>query len=432
MSLKQICPVGDMTTQQTIIVDLTGDLARICVADSGVRNVEVRNQLIVPCRIAVQDDEAGLRFFAGNKTANISEDDRTLMFDNLPTDLPGIEDEELQSELALSFWNEVCETLLSEGLLKGPVEAARGYIIPDHHSPPDLLERIRAACAKETPSIAGFCHEGISLVMGFLQSSAFSTVLRNFDCSLPVPICLFAADNNALEVACFDYLLADDARVSILLRNYFRTTYNDVFRRLKHSDWDDRLSVLCALETPNLADSAREVLDALFYVVSTDDVVKERQLMPELPWLKARGAAHIACCCSGRVATPVEYNIETAWHIGVRLDQESFHPLVTRKRFEEVKDFPHSALQTFKLQGRPGNEMRVQLYCGFSDRIEDSTLLGQLTLSQPELVSLASNESALAAVLKLDTHGSGEFTLGLLPDDRIISSMAFTLPGLVI
>jgi len=431
--LKRISPVGDMTAQQTIILDLTGESARICVVDPGNQSLEISRQLIAPCRVAVRDDEAGIRFFAGNKTAHISEDDRTLIFDNLPAALLGVDDNELQSELALAFWNEICDTLLNEGLLKEPVEAAKGYVIPNHRSPPDLLERIRTAWAKRTPCIAAFCHEAISLVMGFLQSNAFSLTLRDFDYSVSTPICLFAAGNKVVDVACFDYLLTADAGASISLRNYFHTSYNDLFRGLKHSNWSDSFSVLYSLETPDLPDSAREVLDALFAAVWTDAVVKKRLQMPELQWLKAQGAAYIASCCSGRGASTGEYTIETAWNIGVRLDHDSFHPLITSKKFEEVRSSSHSTLQTFKLQGHPGNEMLVQLYCGFSDRVEDSTLLGQLTLSQPELASLSSgNEKALAVVLKLDTHGSGEFTLGLLPGDRIVSSMPFALPGLVI
>jgi hypothetical protein len=431
LNSKQISPVGDMTTQQTIIVDLTRPEALICVVDPGARPLELNHQQVVPYRVAIRNDEADLRFLAGDKAANIREDGRTLIFDNLASELLRIEDEELQSELALAFWNEICETLLRQGVLKDSAESVKGYIIPHHCSPPDLLVRIRKGSAGNTPSIAGFCHEGICLVMGLLQTGAFATAISGREGL--VPVCLFAADGNAIDVVCFDYLVDGDGRISILLRNYFRATSDDLFRRLKQADWLDTFSVLLLLESSNLSDSAKDTLNALLDGIWTDDVVKQRQVMPELPWLKALGAAYIASCCFGQAATPGEYNLQTAWHIGVRLDRDSFHPLVTRKQFEEARDFSYSALQFFKLRGRPGNEMRVQLYCGFSHRVEDSTLLGQLTLSNPELASLASDsESVLAAVLKLDTHGSGEFTLGLLPDDRIVSSMAFALPGLVI
>jgi hypothetical protein len=430
LNSKQISPVGDMTTQQTIVVDLTGAMARICVVDPRAKPLELNHQQVIPYRVAIRNDEAGLRFLAGGKAANIRADERTLIFDNLASELLRIEDEELQSELALAFWSEICETLSSQGVLKSP-ETAKGYIIPHRSSPPDLLVRIRKGSAGKTPSIAGFCHEGISLVMGLLLSGAFASAVRGGEGL--VPICLFAADGNVIDVVCFDYRLDGDGRISILLRNYFCATCDDLFSRLKQADWLDTFSVLLLLESSNLSDSVKATLNALLDGVWTDDVVKQRHVMPELPWLKARGAAYIASCCSGRAATPEEYNLQTAWHIGVRLDRNSFHPLVTGKQFEEAGDFSYSALQVFKLQGRPGNEMRVQLYCGFSHRVEDSTLLGQITLSNPELASLASDsESMLAAVLKLDPHGSGEFTLGLLPSDRIVSSMAFALPGLVI
>lgn len=420
-----------MTTQQTIIADLTKPVARICVVDPGGKPLELNHQQVVPYRVAIRNDEAGLRFLAGDKAENIREDERTLIFNNLASELLRIEDEELQSELALAFWSEICETLSSQGVLKDSAETVKGYIIPHHCSPPDLLVHIRKGSAAKKLSIAGFCHEGISLVMGLLRSGAFASAIHGRDSS--VPICLFAADDNVIDVVCFDYLVDDDGRISILLRNYFRATSDDLFRRLKQANGLDTFTVLLLLESSNLSDSVKDTLNALIDGVWADNVVKERQVMPQLPWLKALGAAYIASYCSGQAATPEEYNFQTAWHIGVRLDRDSFHPLVSSKQFEETRDFSYSALQFFKLRGRPGNEMRVQLYCGFSPRVEDSTLLGQVTLSNPELASLASdNESMLGAVLRLDTHGSGEFTLGLLPGDRIVSSMAFALPGLMI
>lgn len=422
-----------MAVGRTIIVDLTRDSARVCVVDPGSPPNEVMNELIIPYRVAVRDEETDVRMFAGEEAADIQEDGSTIIFDNLHTELPRIEDTELQSELAKAFWREICRKLLKEGWLETSGQPVAGYVIPHYLSPPVLLERFREACAGETPvKVAGFFSEAASLLIGFLQSEAFVPVAGELDDSQPLTICLvIAADDGEMEVACFDYSREAGGRISILLRDYFRTTYADLSARLQASDWLGTFSVLISLESPELARASKESLDATLGAVSID-IVREQHQVAGLAGLKAKGAAYIAGRSLGRGVASGEYGIETACHIGVRINQSSFHPIIAKEEFAQIVDFPYSSLRAFKLQGRPGNEMRIQLYCGSSDRVEDSTLLGHLTLSQSELVSLTSrNESALVAVVKLDAQGSGEFTLGLLPDNRIIGSQSFTLPGLI-
>ncbi|HVG19054.1 MAG TPA: hypothetical protein VNI02_08365 [Blastocatellia bacterium] len=390
------------------------------------------NEFTIPYRVAVRDEDAGMSMYAGEESAGMREDDRTLVFDDLHTELLRIEDTELQSELARAFWREICRELSQRGLLEHSGQPVAGYVIPHYLSPPDLLERIREACAGERETVAGFFSEAASLLVGFLRAEVFASMASEFDNSGPLTVCLVVAeDDGELNVACFDYSSEAAGAVSILLRDYFRTTYAQLSDRLKASDWLGAFSALVSLESTELARPSKESLDATLDAVSAG-IVREQYQVAGLDGLKARGAAHLAALCSGRGAASGEYRIEVACHIGVRVSRSSFHPVISKEEFARIVDFPYSSLQTFKLEGRPGNEMRVQLYCGSSDRVEDSTLLGHLTLSQSELASLTSgNESVVVAIVKLDTQGSGEFTLGLLPDNRIIGSQSFTLPGLM-
>ncbi len=63
----------------------------------------------------------------------------------------------------------------------------------------------------------------------------------------------------------------------------------------------------------------------------------------------------------------------------------------------------------------------------------DATPLGHIILWQSDLTELSAT-NALTAAIRLDAPGggSGEFLLGLMPENRILRRQSFTLPGLVI
>jgi hypothetical protein len=425
-----------MALDRLIIVDLTRQPARVrvtTIAAPASPTARETADLTSPLRVALRAEPAGLRSFAGEEAVDVIEDDLTIRFDDLHTDLLRLEDIELQSHLISAFWSNLSERLARDGWLK-PSGQAAGYVIPHALYPPALLERFRQACAVEGRlKIAGFSSEAVSLLMGFLQSEALRQGLAALDYARPHTVCLVAAyDDSEVSVACFDYSTEAEERYRILLRDYFRTTCGNLSDKLKSCDWLGEFSALISLESPSLTGLSRDALEATLDAVAVG-IFKERHQTTELDWLKIKGADYIANCSRGRARVSAQYNIETACHIGIQIDQGRFYPVITKDEMARTSSFPYGSAQAFKLQGHPGNEMRVNLYCGYSDRLEDATLLGYTTLEQAELSSLKSGAaSAIAAVLRLDTHGGGEFTLGLMPDNRIINSIPFVLPGLLV
>jgi hypothetical protein len=112
------------------------------------------------------------------------------------------------------------------------------------------------------------------------------------------------------------------------------------------------------------------------------------------------------------------------------LSLQRFYPLLRKEESSEVTNHPHLSVKAFGLSGKPKGEMGLSLHAGYSDLIGESVLLGSFDIPSPDL-SLLLNKKSLVAAAHLHSPGSGEVVLGILPDDRIIGRLHFTLPGLV-
>ncbi|HVG35962.1 MAG TPA: hypothetical protein VM911_23110 [Pyrinomonadaceae bacterium] len=417
-----------------VLVDWTRGAAHAGVFAESLRGWQLESELRLPARLAVRLEQAGdgLRVLAGEEAMTVRDDATTLIFENPARDLPRMDDAELQTLLLGGFWRALTKSLLERGLLREGEQAA-GYVVPPANSPLPMLENFRASCASARPlRLVGSVHEAAALVLGFLRSEAFNLEESAPASALPVTVCLvLACDEQTVDVVCFDYALQSPKRHRILIRDCFQTTCVELTKRLRDCDWLGLFSLLVSLEDPTLPAQSQSALDASLQAIASGGVDLQVRRTTAASQFKLRGGAHIALCAAGRAPDEQEYDVAHACHIGLQIDQQHFQPIVDKDEWAQLKEFPHFAAQAFRQRGSLGNSLRLNLYSGYSTLVDDAVLLGHTMLWQEELAQLT-GPTALAAALRLDSPGSGEFLLGLMPDNRTLRQQTFTLPGLVV
>jgi hypothetical protein len=356
------------------------------------------------------------------------DDKNTLIFEDPVRGLTRMDDPELQTLLVTGFWRGLTQSLVSRGILS-PGEQADGYIVPAHRCSLPLLKSLRETCAVERPlKLVGIAHEAAALVLGFLRSEACHLAETQSDA--PVTICLVVAvDGQTVDATCFDYERTTPTHERILIRDFFQTTSAELSTRLHDCDWLGAFSQLIVIEEPRLPPSAQSAINAPLQAI-TEGVTRQHHQMAAASQFKLRGGAHIALCASGRAPDKNEYDISHGCHIGVQIDQQYFQPVLAKDAWAKVTEFPHMAAQAFRLRGQPGHALRLNLYSGYSTRVADAVPLGHTMLSQEDLAQLTGAESFTAAV-RLDALGSGEFLVGLMPENRALRRQSFTVAGLV-
>jgi hypothetical protein len=290
---------------------------------------------------------------------------------------------------------------------------------------------MREASLSGPVRLAGFVHEAASLLLATIQTGIFGEMTAGLRVHDPAPLSLIAAYEDAsVDVTCFDYALEGEGSHRILIRDYFHTTDDNLRTRLEKCDWLDQFAKLLLLVSPGRNAESNEALTDTLRALSLDAAVT-RHDTPELTNLKMTGAAHVARCCGG-TGNQGRYVLDIVYNIGVQVEQDRFHPISGKDEMSRLQIYPHTVAQILEVQGDPGNQMRLDLYCGQSDVVGDGILLGGFTLSRQDLMANASAISPLALFATMKTPGSGEITLGLLENDRVIDRVPFTVPALVV
>lgn len=416
------------TDGRLVIVDWRPNVARAGVFSKTVRGWQSTFELELPPRLVVSNEPPhGLRVLAGAEAAQVIENANALVFEHPARDLPEMDDRELASLLLEGFWRGVSEALVASGQL-GPNELIPGYVVTPQRFPLPLLEDFRAAGADHRPlKLIGSIHEGAALVVGSLRAEAFHL---EENASQAVTICLVVAcDEQTIEIVCFDYARANH-RHRIVIRDCFHTNCSGLSKRLRDCDWLGAFSLLAVIEDPSLPEAVRDALNTPLQAISDTAVVQRRELAAASR-LRLLGGAHIALCAARQAPDEQEYEIANACHIGLQVDQQRFQPVINKDEWVQVKTFPHLAAHGFSLRGQAGNGLRLNLYGGYSTRVADAVPLGHALLWQEDLAQL-NTMTALTAAVRLDTPGSGEFLVGVLPENRILCRQTFTLPGLVV
>jgi hypothetical protein len=381
----------------------------------------------MPARLGLRLEDEGLRAVAGEDADGLCAEAATLIFEHPVRDLPRMDDPELQKLLVAGFWRALTQRLVTRGMLR-PEEHADGYLVSPHVFPSPLLNSLRESCSGERPlQLVGIAHEAAALVLGFLRSEACH--LKD-SAPAAVTICLvIAIDDRTVDVACFDYEQTTPTSQRILIRDFFQTTCAELSARLHDCDWLGAFSQLVVIEDPTLAPQAQTAINAPLQAIA-EGIAIERQQSSVAWQLKLSGGAHIALCASGRAPDEQEYDIGHACHIGLQIDQRSFQPVIDKEAWTHLTEFPHFAAQAFRLRGQTGNALRLNLYSGYSTRIAVAVPLGHTMLSHEDLAQL-NGAGSFTAALRFDTPCTGEFLLGLMPENRALRRQPFRLPGLM-
>ncbi|HJQ70920.1 MAG TPA: hypothetical protein VKA70_18235 [Blastocatellia bacterium] len=415
-----------------VILDFTGERVMAGLLDPAGA-LSVLSDFAPPFRVAVRNTGGDLITLAGQECDGIVEDDQTLLFDNLGLHLPRIEDEELQQRIISAFWKSLCDALAERKLVES-AGAMAAYVICPYNWPAPLLERFREACAGERRiNPVGFPNEAVSLLVGRMQDVELRKLVRSLYSSTPMSLCLVVAGNDDLMDVCrFDLSLGEGDEQEIVIQDFFRAKQTNPTDKLKSRDWSGQPTTLFLLEGMRSLDGDQKKLaDRLEGVFQQ---VEEKQCpLPHLQSLKLRGAAYIAQCAGRSNRVEDRYLVQTAYNIGVRVNQARFHPIIRKSELVTATRFPFDAEQSFSLKGRPGSEMRIEAHCGYSDLVDESTPIARFTLSAEEIASVTADRKArLVASVAVVSPGSGRITLRVVPGEQTIGSKEFVLPALMV
>lgn len=417
-----------MSVRGTIVIaDLARDAARVGLAALGDQSVEVPAEFALPQRVALVLGDAGIVALAGGAAAGARTDAHTLVFNRLQKSLPRVGDSELRSRLAAANWGALCEELTGRGLV-GP-EGCVGYVIPHHLSTQPLLEEFRAACAASSVRPVGFVHEAAALALGFVRSPLLTKTLDGGGGRATFCL-LVASDESEVDVVCFDYSAEHPPRRELLIRDFFHADCAGLSKSLEGRSWAAGITHLVSVEDEAVEAESLAPLVALFKADGAR-VEKRRFKASAARRLKIGGAAHVARCCHGRGGAGEEYSISNAYGIGVQTDRKRFHPIIDGLTASAVEDFPRRAEQTFALRGQPGAQLRLDLRCGYSDRVAETIPLGVATVGVSDLARRAGRGEAVNVAVTLDAPGAGQFTLESATTRRPLASLPFVLPSLV-
>lgn len=411
--------IFDMTNKQTLVgvVSKTGDVVLVEDFEPDFRVV-----------LAKLDGEIIAR--AGAETDQTTGSVPLLVFDHLNQCLPLIEDEELQARLIGSFWTFLVRAAMARGLID-PLGKVTGYVLVPHNWPLPELECFREACAAgDWIRLVGFPNEAASLVVGTLQHSMFRSSVQH---GLPEPLaaCLIASHNDGVvEVCFFEYSSVEQLKHRIFIGDFFRTNCSELAGELRARDWCRPNLTVVSLESSKLSARSNKSLAKAFEDLSLGPV-RNQCLPAELLALKMSGAAYIARCCEGRSSDSTIYDLETAYSIELQTNAASSLPILTQRSLAFAARFPVSSSRAFRLSDRLIGALRLKSRCGYSNRVDESTHLGDFIVL-PEIHKAAGGSQTLSAVVRLDSRGSGELTLESRAAQLVIGSLAFTLPGLMV
>jgi len=420
-----------MKSDLVVVVDWTRSAARVAVFAENVRGGQLQFEMSLPPRLAVRHENgAPPHILAGERATELRADANTLVFEQPVRDLPHIEDPELQTSLLAGFWRAAGQSLAERRDLQ-PDKQAGGYVVLPYRFSQPLVESFRASCADERPlKLLGSVHEAAALVIGFVRSEAFQPDEGQLQSEAPITVCLVVAcDEQTIDVLCFDYTRATPALHRIVIRDFFQTTGAELSTRLHECDWLGRFSRLDIVEDPALTAAAQDAINTPLQAIAAG-ITPQRHQLPAASQLKLRGAAHIALSAAGRAPDEQAYDVAHALHIGVQINQQHFEPVINKAAWAELTEFPHLAAQAFRLRGQPGNALRLNLYGGYSTNVADAVPLGNAMLWQEDLAQITS-AATLTAAVRLDSPGSGEFSFGLMPENRALRRQPFRLPELM-
>src|SRR5262245_7102889 len=131
---------SEMRNEKLVIVDLTCNPARISVTTVGPLRIETIQAPGHAWRVALRQTDDGLLTLTSDEAAEARDDERTMVFDDAISDLPRIDDLELQAHLMRACWNALYRLLAQRDLLSD-LDKAVCFMTFRHDYQTPLLER---------------------------------------------------------------------------------------------------------------------------------------------------------------------------------------------------------------------------------------------------------------------------------------------------
>ena len=408
-----------------IVVDWTSSILEIAVFDRGGCGYELRSSFTLPTRVALRQNAGGEISYLFGAAIVDEEEEHTILFRHPGRDLPKIDDVDLQTALLTAVWRGLHQSLISEGLLS-PGQVASVYLIPRAQFTPPLLEQLRRCASQTSLRLCSTITSATALVMGALGLAAFVEDLSLIANSKEITAGCFVLREEILEGVCFYYETAGPNDHRIVIRDHFHVRRDALSQRLSETDCSNP-NVGLVLEASESSASAKGKNVAFMEQVAGAGQWRHLQWPAEVS-LKLMGCAETASFAAGESTNPARIEISHVYNLGIQINQSRFHPLISSEQLKSAR-FPTAGSQSFRLSRNPGDELRLNFCGGYSTGTADSVSLGRVQLSHSELNAITT-DTFLAASIRLDTPSSGEFFLGLMPENRILRQQSFMLPVL--
>jgi len=418
--------------KQSLIIDLTS--AQIISYLRNVNDLSTRQplDLKIPLNVVVALESGEVNILAGEPAGIYQVDENILVFDNVIKDLPEIEDEYAQEKLTEAFWSAVCLTASWRHTTSFDDETTGFIIYPQNYSA-RLLETMRSGCVRsEGIKNVAFINEAAALICGMLEENLLEIPNSAQIAGGSINVAAIVGQNKQnFQVVCFDYSQSAAQIPQFLIKDYFRTTAKHLAERLKKCEWKTYAAVSALLHPENFNDSDKKHIKR-----DLQNVFRFLRFEPNCAEvtnnLKSLGASQIAKYAVAEAGSSHEFEMTNATNIGIRLDQHNFYPVLQKNVFNAETKYPCFAAKSFEWLAETENEFTFSVHAGYSELVGEAALLGWLHVNAADLACLkGQNKSELVAVACLKTPGEGEFTLGLMPDNRIIGKLPFVLPGIV-
>jgi hypothetical protein len=409
-----------------VIIDLTSPFAVVSVFSPKAK--QRRRSFTLPASLMVERQADG-QLRAGAIDRNVALKSRDVVcFRDLAYELPRIEDASVRAFLLQSFLQLVSQELAARGLIQSDDQAATYLIVAPVFVLPDL-DGLRLACHQPPLSVCGFFQEALALSVGFLRSEFAARIQTELQTSGRVTACLMVAiDETRIEIACLNLSFEPPNRYQIEICDFFKSECDQLSLRLRESDWLGSFSRLLLVTAHDLPPLTIATVAALAEAIA-DDAVTERHVSDDVSDLKTRGAEYIAACAERESEDDLSYLVTHACHIGVQVSHDQFRPIFSKSDVRLIENFPAMAAQGFRLRG-PKEPLRLNFYAGYSTRIDEAALIGQVTVTPSEQSQLT-GEDILTTVIQLDTAGAGELSVGRMPANEVWQRAQFCLAGLV-
>lgn len=420
--------------KQCLIIDLTCHKTPGCLLEDDKSLEPNVSFLKTPLRAVVNMESGRLKILTGEAAEIFQPGEDSLVFYNLVEDLPEIKDGFVQSELTASFWSSICFTA-SKRLGTTFDSDSAGVVVYPYNYSSNLLEAIRLGCSRSDKiKDVVFVSEAAALIFGIVYNDLLkiSALEKKAESrSKETVAAIIGYDEKNVEIVCFDYDEKNKEYPRILIRDFFKTSGKNLTDRLKKCEWLAKADINLFLDSENFDNSVRE--EFIKYLQKIIPEIRfEQNFRYPLYHLKSCGAFYIAKHSMGAAADLREFELINTANIGIRTDRFNFCSILKTEDFKAETKYPFLSAKTFSLLKTAEQEYVFSIHAGYSSLVAESVELGSLSIDAADISRLkGENKSELIAVACLNTPGEGEFTLGLMPDNRIIGKLPFVLPGMV-